>query len=414
MTPKRILVLGGGFAGLWSAVGAARSLDELGIGPETAEITLVNRDRYHGIRVRNYESDLHRVRIPLDQVLEPVGVRRCEGEIRGVDPVRQIVRVATAERERTLPFDRLIVALGSQVLRPKVPGLKDHGFDIDTYGGAERLAAHLQGLATRPATAGSLSVVVVGAGLTGIEAAAEMPEKLRNLLAGKHPFRVLLVDHAPRVGSDMGEEARGVIEAALASLGIETRVGVSVRAIDPDGVTLSSGETIPAATVVWCAGMGANPLTKAFAAERDRFGRLPVDPFLRVEGVAGVFAAGDVARLMVDGRHASVMSCQHARPMGRFAGHNAVCDLFGQPMLPLRIPWYVTVLDLGTWGAVYTEGWERRVITTGETAKATKRLINGQRIYPPLDGDRRAILAAAAPIVQQPPPARPPSPTSPA
>jgi NADH dehydrogenase len=90
--------------------------------------------------------------------------------------------------------------------------------------------------------------------------------------------------------------------------------------------------------------------------------------------------------------------------MGRFAGHNAVCDLLGRPVLPLRIDWYTTILDLGAWGAVYTEGWDRRVVTTGEAAKRTKQLINCQRIYPPGTRDRRQILDAAAPVVQMPPP----------
>jgi NADH dehydrogenase len=117
-----------------------------------------------------------------------------------------------------------------------------------------------------------------------------------------------------------------------------------------------------------------------------------------------VFAAGDVATAkMDDDEHLSVMSCQHGRPMGRYAGYNVISELLGAPMLPLRIPWYVTVLDLGPAGAVYTEGWDRRVVSTGETAKATKRLINGERIYPPLTGDRAALLAAAAPELQAAP-----------
>jgi NADH dehydrogenase len=155
--------------------------------------------------------------------------------------------------------------------------------------------------------------------------------------------------------------------------------------------------------VIWCAGMRANPLTRLFPIERDRFGRVPVDEFLRVRGVPKVFAAGDVARALVDDHHASVMSCQHGRPMGRFAGHNVVCDLLGLPLLPLRIEWYVTVLDLGPWGAVYTEGWDRQVVAKGEAAKRTKQEINCRRIYPPLNRDRRGILAAAAPVIQTPP-----------
>ena len=117
-----------------------------------------------------------------------------------------------------------------------------------------------------------------------------------------------------------------------------------------------------------------------------------------------IFAAGDIACALVDDLHSSVMSCQHARPMGRFAGHNVVCDLLGRPMLPLRIDWYTTILDLGPWGAVYTEGWDRRVVAVGAAAKRTKQLINCERIYPPRSRDRRQILDAAAPIVQAPPP----------
>jgi NADH:ubiquinone reductase (H+-translocating) len=406
MGVKRILVLGGGFAGLWSAVGAARKLDELGYGPNTAEVTLVNRDAFHNIRVRNYEADLTAVRVPLDDVLGPVGVQCVEGEVASLDLAGQTATVTTASGPQVLPYDRLIFALGSQLLRPNVPGLAEHGFDVDTYHGAARLNTHLQSLPSLPASPGQWTVVVVGAGLTGIEAATEMPGKLRAVLAQANttrPCRVILADHHPWVGSDMGASARPVIEEALAALGIEMRVGLDIVSISLSGVLLSSGEEIPAATVVWCAGMRANPLTRLFPVAHDRFGRIPVDACMRVTGVAHAFAAGDVAWAMMDDRHASVMSCQHGRPMGRFAGHNVVCDLFGLPMRPLHIAWYVTVLDLGPWGAVYTAGWDRQVVTTGEAAKQTKQVINCQRIYPPLTRNRQDILGAAAPVVQRPP-----------
>src|SRR5262245_38080137 len=181
MSVNQIVVLGGGFAGLWSALGAARKLDELGYGTETAEVTLVNRDGYHCIRVRNYEADLSAVRVPLDDLLDPIGVRRLEGEVAGIDLAEQTVTVTTASAQRTLHYDRLVFALGSQLLRPNVPGLAEHGFDVDTYNGAARLNTHLESLLSLPATEGQLTVMVVGAGLTGIEAATEMPGKLRAL-----------------------------------------------------------------------------------------------------------------------------------------------------------------------------------------------------------------------------------------
>jgi NADH dehydrogenase len=89
--------------------------------------------------------------------------------------------------------------------------------------------------------------------------------------------------------------------------------------------------------------------------------------------------------------------------MGRIAGHNVVCDLVGEPMIPIEIGYYVTILDLGAWGAVYTEGWDRRVAAAGAAVKQTKRMINCERIYPPLSRDPAAILAAAAPGTQAPP-----------
>jgi NADH:ubiquinone reductase (H+-translocating) len=401
--PKRIVVLGGGFAGLWSAVGAARTLDELGVRPDAVEITLVNRDAYHVIRVRNYEPDLHEVRIALDDVLAPIDVRRVEGEVAGLDLAGRAVTVRTRAGSRTLSYDRLVLALGSELARPDIPGMAQHTFDVDTYGAGVRLNDHLRSLASRMPSPARDTVLVVGAGLTGIEAATEMEGKLRTALGRNAPFRVILADHSPRVGSDMGDDARPVIQTALAALGVETRTGVSVASVTETGALLDSGELIPAATVVWCAGLRATPLTRLFPAQRDRQGRVPVDAYLRVAGVEGVFAAGDAARAMMDDTHASVMSCQHGRPMGRFAGHNVVADLLGRPLLPLRIDWYVTCLDLGAWGAVYTEGWDRRVIVQGEAAKRIKREINCHRIYPPRSRDRREILAAAAPVVQIPP-----------
>lgn len=102
----------------------------------------------------------------------------------------------------------------------------------------------------------------------------------------------------------------------------------------------------------------------------------------------------------MDDVHLSVMSCQHGRPMGRCAGYNVISDLMDKPMLALRIPWYVMILDLGPAGAVYIEGWDRTVASSGAQAKATKRAVNTRRIYPPLTRNRADLLAAAAPPLQ--------------
>lgn len=402
--PSRVLVLGSGFAGLWAALGAARRLDELGVAPGTVDVTMVSSTPYHDIRVRDYESDLSPSRIPLSDLLDPVGIKHITGEVTAIDAPARIVESTAGPHG----YDRLVLALGSQVVKPDIPGLREFGFDIDTHDAATRLQAHLRRLAQGPTDPAAATVVVVGAGLTGIEEATGLPAMLADTFAARAVApRVILIDRNPFVGSDMGASARPVIEAALAQTGIETILGVAVAAIDARGVTLSSGEVVAAATVVWCAGMRANPLTADFGVDLDRLGRLPVDDYLRVCGVPGVFAAGDVAAAQMDDEHMSVMSCQHGRPMGRWAGYNVVGDLLGKPMKPLRIPWYVTVLDLGPAGAVYTEGWDRHVVASGQEAKDTKHTINTRRIYPPLNRDRDALLGAAAPELQPAPEHRP-------
>jgi NADH:ubiquinone reductase (H+-translocating) len=402
---QRIIILGAGFAGLWSAVGAARALDERGIGPDRVEVTVVNATPWHSIRVRNYEADLSDARVPLADILDPIGVHLVVAGITNLSVADRTVSCVAEGKPIRLAYDRMVFALGSRLARPPIPGLAEHAFDVDTYEAAIRLGAHLAGLAKRPRSAGRDTVLVVGAGLTGIEVATEMPDRLRTALAAnpKARGRIILADRAETIGSDMGEAARAVIAEALAALQVESRPGISVAAIDSDGATLTTGEHIDAATVIWCAGMEASPLTACFPLARDRFGRLPVTRSLKIEGQAAEFAAGDAAWFAIDGTHSCVMSCQHGRPMGRFAGHNVVCDLLGEPTLPLTINQYVTILDLGAWGAVYTEGWDRHVVAREAVAKRTKQTINRQRIYPPLSRDRQEILAAAEPIVQTPP-----------
>ena len=135
-------------------------------------------------------------------------------------------------------------------------------------------------------------------------------------------------------------------------------------------MTLDNGERIEAATVIWSAGMRASPLTAQLPAERDKLGRIIVEPDLRVPGAANVFATGDTAKAASDSEgNFAVMSCQHARRLGAFAGHNAAADLLGEAPLRYDQPVYVTCLDLGPDVAVFTRGWSAKTELTGRQEK---------------------------------------------
>ena len=122
--------------------------------------------------------------------------------------------------------------------------------------------------------------------------------------------------------------------------------------------------------MIWAAGIRAAPLTQQIPAERDNFGRLLVDRDLRVPSVPGVFATGDAASAACDdvGNYA-LMSCQHATRMGAFAGNNAAAELLGVPTKPYHQKAYVTCLDLGEAGALFTRGWERKVEMVGDVGQ---------------------------------------------
>ncbi|MFJ7074091.1 NAD(P)/FAD-dependent oxidoreductase [Streptomyces sp. NPDC098781] len=393
---KDVLIIGGGFAGVWTAAGAVRAAREAGAGDDV-RVTLVSAGDDLVIRPRLYEDAPDGMRVPLDRVLGPIGVRRVTATVTGIDTGAHTVRaLRPTGEELALSYDKLVLATGSQLVRPGFPGAQDV-FDVDTLPAAAALDSHLRRLPERKPSPGRYTAVVVGAGFTGLELATALGERLRGIAdreGAAEDVRVVLVDLAEVVGPELGAVPRPAILDAIGELKIEQRLGRTVTSATSADVTLSDGEVIPAATVVWTAGMAASPLTAQIPAERDRLGRLAVDEYLQVVGVPDVYAAGDTALATAEAGHATTQSCQHALPMGKFAGHNVAAELFGRALLPFTPDPYVTCLDLGPAGALYTEGWDRRIALTGQEAKSLKQQINAVWIYPPVD-DAEQLLDQA-------------------
>ena len=386
----RLVIAGGGFAGFWAAAAAVRLRRDA---PSLAslEILLISRDDQLVIRPRLYEPDPSRMVVPLVPRLEAIGVQFERGEINSIDVAGAKVQLAAS----AVSYDRLVLATGSQLARP-AGTLGACGFDIDTLAGAAAFDRHLHELAARPESEGRWTVVIAGGGFTGIELATALPGRLLEI-AGAGKVRVIVVDPASCIGASLGDGPQPAIRDALVAAGIEVRTGVTIASADLAGLVLSTGERIGCQTLVWTTGMRASPLAAKISARIDALGRIEVTPELRVSGLDHVFAAGDVAHATADGGHAILQSCKHAQVTGRFAGYNATADLAALPLQAYRQPLYTTCLDLGAAGAVLTKGWDRTVEATGEHAKAIKRRINTQLIYPPAEAE--AILAAAAPVV---------------
>ncbi|WP_182074739.1 MULTISPECIES: NAD(P)/FAD-dependent oxidoreductase [unclassified Serratia (in: enterobacteria)] len=394
---QKIVIAGSGFAGFWAAVSAMRAITLAGK-HDDIEVLMVSPTPTVTIRPRLYEAVLENMNPDISAQLTAVGARHLAGTVERIDAAAKTLRVVPAVGEPLeLAYDRLVWATGSRLSVPAVPGFAEYGFNVDTLESAQRLGAHIKALAAKPSTPARNTAVVVGAGLTGLESAAEMPQRLRDALGQNENVRVVIVDSAPEVGAGMGAEPGAVIRQALAECGVEARAGLRVSAIDAEGVMLSNGERIAANTVILAAGVRAHPLTEQIPGERDANGRVIGDAFLRAPAAAGIFVTGDTVKVATDdlGNH-NLMTCQHAMSLGRVAGHNAAAELVGLPTHPYSQPKYVTCLDLGPWGALYTEGWQRQVRFTRQEGKKIKQEINTQWIYPPA-ADREALFAVANP-----------------
>ena len=389
---SRLLILGGGFAGVMAALNAADENDRHG---GDIAVTLVSTTPYLTIRPRLYESAPETLRVPLAPTLEPAGVAFVEATARSVDSAARTVAIEDkAAANSALTYDRLILATGSELKLPSIPG-SEHTFNIDSYDGAVTLDRHLRQVTIHAVAPGHNTFVIVGSGMTGIELAAEMRRRIAvhggEAVGGA--VRVVLVEQASVLAREFGAEPRPVIERALAEARVELRLSSRVVKVEPDAVTFDSGERLPCATTVLATGMRASPLTAQIPGRRDELGRLHVDDELRVVDVAGLYATGDVARALADDGHYALMSCQHSLTMGKYAGYNAAHDLLGLELRRYRQPDYTNTLDLGAFGAVFTKGWGRRLEHYGAEAKKRKKWINEELIYPRV-GDRATVLAS--------------------
>lgn len=378
-----ILIIGGGFAGFWAAMAARR------MAGDGARVTLVSREPVLQMRPRLYEANPELLGADLRPLLATAGVTFVQGDATGLDLAGRTVALASGA---PLSYARLVVATGSTMRRPPVPGAeKAHA--IDSQQDAVAFDRRLKEIAREVARP---TVAVVGAGFTGIELALELRDRIAAHRGKAENLRIVLVDRAATVGAELGAGPRPEIEAALAAAKVECRLGETIVALAADRVTFADAPALDADAVVLTTGMVASGFVRHVPGERDALGRIVVDRSLRAPAAPEVFVTGDAAAADTGDGHRALQSCQHALQLGRFAGENAARDLLGLPTVPYTQPRYVTCLDLGRSGAVLTQGWDRSVSKTGDEAKALKRRINTVVIYPPANVSGATLLALSS------------------
>lgn len=391
---RQIVIIGAGFAGLWSALSSKRLINLINQ-QDKIKVLVIAPEPSLVLRPRLYEANATGMTHHLGELFDSAGIEFFQGKVETIDTKTHTVHArsrSNVETATSISYDRLVLAAGSSVRQPQgVAGLREFAFDIDALDSATRLEEHLNDLSSLPESPARDTIVVCGAGFTGIELAAELPKRLLGHIASP---RIIMIESADEIGPGLGPGPRPVITQAMNEMKVEVRTGTAVSSVDAEGLTLSSGERIDAKTVIWTAGVVATPLTQQIDGPKDSFSRLHVDRYLRTISTEQVYATGDAAHALADDKgHHALMSCQHALQLGRVSGHNAAADLLDEPLVEYSHAAYACCLDLGSCGAVIGRGWEREVSLTGDRAKKVKEYINRKLIYPPDDASEALNLA---------------------
>ncbi|MFF9408035.1 NAD(P)/FAD-dependent oxidoreductase [Streptomyces anandii] len=338
----RIVVLGAGYAGAFAAGSLARRLS-----PADTEITVVNAvpDFVERMRLHQLAAGQDLTPRKLADVFAGTGVRLRLARVTGVDPERRSVAVTgvTGEEgeggEGELSYDTLLYALGSSVARHDVPGVAEYAFDVTGRSSALRLRERLADLSEGG------TVLVVGEGLTGIEAATEFAES--------RPDLSVALAARGELGAWLSQKARRHLRRAFDRLGITVHEHTGIEAVEPARAIAADGTSIPADVTVWSAGFAVHPIAAASGLEVAESGQIVVDRTMRSLSHPDVYAAGDCAYAIGDNGRPLPMSCASAGFTSMQAAAAITGRLTGGEVPAIGLKYYGNHISLGRRDAIF-------------------------------------------------------------
>ena len=366
---KRVVIVGGGFAGI-AAARALRHAD--------AEVILIDRRNHHIFQPLLYQVatavlSSSEIAAPIRQLeAKQRNVFVLLAEVTGINAASRTIEVTSpGAGVRKMMFDYLVVAtgmhpsyFGHDEFARYAPGLK-------TLGDAETIRTKILSAFEVAATtedederARKMTFVLVGAGPTGVELAASLAHLVKVTLRGNFrridpaKARIILLDGAKQVLPTFAESLSHKVTRRLEKLGVKVMTNVKVETVDEKGV-VAGDEMIPSATVIWTAGVAASPIPKMLTAKTDRAGRAVVDPFLKVVDLPGVFVVGDAASVTQNG-HLVPGVAQAAIQQGRYVGRLIAKEMKGRKVeRPFRYFDKGNMAVVGKNYAVLERGWLR-------------------------------------------------------
>ncbi|PYC88359.1 oxidoreductase [Streptomyces tateyamensis] len=358
----RIVVLGAGYAGAIAAGRLARRVHraEVAVTLVNAEPDFVERVRLHQLAVGQELKPR-----PFREMFAGTGVELKVAQVLGVDVAARTVRVAGAGGTEELGYDTLVCALGSGWNGQDVPGVAEHAHEVAGRAGALRLRERLAALA-----AGE-SVLVVGGGLTGVEAVTEIAEA--------RPDLAVALAVRGGLGDWLGRKGRAHLRAVCDRLGITVHENTDVTAVAADHADTADGRTLPTAVTVWTAGFAVHPIARATALDVSDSGQIVVDATMRSVSHPDVYAIGDAALAAGPGGKPLRMSCASGVPTAWQAADAIAARLTGRKVPTVSIRYFNQCISLGRRDGLiqYVSADDRagRAALTGRLAARYKELV---------------------------------------
>jgi NADH dehydrogenase len=358
-----VVIAGGGFGG----AAAARELEKV-MPKQSARMVLVNETNFALYTPFLPEAaagtlEPRHVVTPLRDILKRTYLRI--GSIVGHDPEAKTVELRAKYGEtETLPYDQLLIALGSVSRTLPIPGLAEHAVGFKSLADAIYLRNHVvEALEEANATEDVarrdqlLTFVFVGGGYAGLEALAELQDFAADAMesyprARLHGMRWVLVEAADHVLPEIDPELAAYALHELRGRGIDIRLNTTLEEVGADFARLSSGETLPTQTVVWTAGVAPQPILRELNLPLDERGRVPVDSYLRVQGLDSVWAIGDAAAVPDPRGGSTPPTAQIAVRQGPVAARNIAAELGVGSARPFEYRSKASFVNLGRYKAV--------------------------------------------------------------
>ncbi len=360
-TPPRVVIVGAGFGGLW----AARALAGAPV-----DILLIDRNNYHTFlpllyQVAAAELEPEEILYPIRSVLRRLPrARFAMAEVLEIDFPARILKTA----DRSIPYEFLILAVGSRAHFFNIPGAAEHAFPLKTLEQGIALRNHVLRCFERAVYEGApdrrrelLTFAIVGGGPTGVEFAGALIELIRGPLRKDYPtlelreVRVILLEALETLLVGLPERLRAYAARRLHQIGVEIRLGSHVSQVTPHSVHLKDATVIPTRTTVWTAGVRGGPLVENRGLEIAHGGRVVVLPTLQLPGHPNVYVIGDLA-FVEEGGSPLPMLAPVAIQQGTTAAQNIRRQLAGQSPQPFRYHDRGTMATIGRNAAVATLG----------------------------------------------------------